>query len=647
MQRRLRQLLQAHQDTANLPPAVLQALVDTATWGVVAPHDTLATRGQSADTMYCLLEGALEVVDDTGNVLDTVSADTILGGASFWHGRALHYTLRAAAGGAIVAPLQPPQDTMAQAAQPQPIAHEDARDAADADTMPTLTQRSDNVAPPPVPRWSPWLLFAWPQRDAIDVASATVAQVCCALLPPLCIKFLIDEVWLRENHARLMGVIGATLAASLVHALLDMLRQATLLRSALWRLHGALRYGLDALRARTPQQPALSPVSTIALGEVTVAPLAHAWNAALNAFTALAEMVLICFLGGPLSVVLLPGLAWLGWQYLRPATATPAVPRQVQLRVCESAMVGTMLALGALLTLNHGVTPGAWLACMMALRSIVQRIETCIDAALSVTDVQRLGTQLTASLHHVQSAKSESRGAAVDLPASALIMHHVTYRYNSAELRALTDITLHLDHGHWLGVVSGGGDGATTLAHLAAGSWLPSSGNVTGAPCPHDHVAWLADDGWLSSRSVRDNIALWHPAASLATVRRAAERVGMASFVASLPNGYHTRLGPGSTPLSAGQRQALLVARLFVCQPAWVVIDNATWALHRFDEQAIYTALRQHLQDSTVLIMSRRAHVLSRCDSVALLQRGRLQAHGKHALLMHQEPRYVRLLQVD
>jgi ATP-binding cassette subfamily B protein len=156
-------------------------------------------------------------------------------------------------------------------------------------------------------------------------------------------------------------------------------------------------------------------------------------------------------------------------------------------------------------------------------------------------------------------------------------------------------------------------------------------------------IAVVADDPFLFSATVHENIAYARPDASRAEVERAAERAQAAGFVAELPDGYDTRVGERGLTLSGGQRQRLAIARALLADPRILVLDDATSSVDASTEQAIKAALREVMAGRTTFVIAHRLSTIALADEIVVLERGAVVARGTHDQLLEQSPLYAEI----
>jgi ABC-type multidrug transport system fused ATPase/permease subunit len=237
----------------------------------------------------------------------------------------------------------------------------------------------------------------------------------------------------------------------------------------------------------------------------------------------------------------------------------------------------------------------------------------------------------------------------------------VTFMYPSGDRPALTDVSLHIDAGEVVALVGENGSGKTTLAKLLARLYAPQRGSIrwdgvdiSGAD-PDElrrSVAIIFQDFLHYYLKARDNIGFGRHEAieKLEEIRDAARHADADAFIAALPSGYETMLGPefeGGTDLSAGQWQRIALARAFFRDAPFVILDEPTAALDPRAEHDLFERIRALLTGRTVLVISHRFSSVRSADRIYVLEEGRVIEHGTHADLMTTGGLYAELFSLQ
>jgi ATP-binding cassette, subfamily B, bacterial len=216
----------------------------------------------------------------------------------------------------------------------------------------------------------------------------------------------------------------------------------------------------------------------------------------------------------------------------------------------------------------------------------------------------------------------------------------------------LPDIDLVIPAGQTVALVGETGAGKTTVARLVARFYDPGEGGVLldGTDLRdlpdavlRSEVVLVTQENFLFTGSVADNIGLGKPGASRAEIEAAAAAIGAHDFIAELPGGYDAQVGKRGGRLSAGQRQLVSFARVFLAAPAVLVLDEATSLLDIPSERAVQAALQSILAGRTALIIAHRLSTVAIADRVLVMSAGRIVEDGPPDLLLAGEGRYSAL----
>ena len=233
---------------------------------------------------------------------------------------------------------------------------------------------------------------------------------------------------------------------------------------------------------------------------------------------------------------------------------------------------------------------------------------------------------------------------------------HVTFAYGPDLPTVLHDVSFHSAPGEVVALVGPSGAGKTTVASLMSRFWDVPNGTVMldgiDIRCLslvdlRGAVGLVPQEPALFSGTVRDNIAYARPDASDADVIAAARAAHAWEFIARLPDGLETRVGERGVKLSGGQRQRIAIARVFLKDPALVLLDEATSSLDSESERLVNSAMEELLTGRSTLIIAHRLSTVRRADRLLVLDGGRIVEEGSHAELLAGSGVYARLYRVQ
>jgi ABC-type multidrug transport system fused ATPase/permease subunit len=242
------------------------------------------------------------------------------------------------------------------------------------------------------------------------------------------------------------------------------------------------------------------------------------------------------------------------------------------------------------------------------------------------------------------------RPDAVELPEGAGRVRYERVSFGYDERRpVLQDIDLELEPGRTVALIGHTGSGKTTLASLVPRFYEVTSGRITidGVDVRDAKLASLrreigivAQDPFLFSATVRENIAFGRPDAADQQLEEAARLAQAAEFIEELPEGYETVIGERGITLSGGQRQRIAIARALIIDPRILILDDATASVDATTEAQIRLGLRQAMKGRTTIIIAHRLSTLALADELVVLDRGRIAARGTHEELLERSPVY-------
>jgi subfamily B ATP-binding cassette protein MsbA len=274
-----------------------------------------------------------------------------------------------------------------------------------------------------------------------------------------------------------------------------------------------------------------------------------------------------------------------------------------------------------------------------AIASLFGSYQDAVGAAKRVFELLGERSTVAEPEHPKRLPRAQGRRSA----GADVRIERVSFRYAADHAEALHDVSFRIAPGETVALVGPSGAGKTTVAALLPRFWDVSVGRILIDGIDVRELALeelrgaigiVPQEPTLFSGTVRENIAYARPEATDAEIVAAARAAHAIEFIERLPQGFDTRVGERGVKLSGGQRQRLAIARVFLKDPAIVILDEATSSLDSESERLVGEAMEELLRGRSTLIIAHRLSTVRRADRVVVLDRGRVVEEGRHADLL-------------
>ena len=230
-------------------------------------------------------------------------------------------------------------------------------------------------------------------------------------------------------------------------------------------------------------------------------------------------------------------------------------------------------------------------------------------------------------------------------------LEHVYFSYTD-EKRLIEDFNLHVQPGQRIAIVGPTGCGKTTLINLLMRFYDVKDGSilVDGTDIRHvtreslrEGYGMVLQETWLHSGTIRENICMGKPDATDEEIIAAAKASHCHSFIKRLPQGYDTPMGEDGGGLSQGQKQLLCIARVMLCLPPMLILDEATSSIDTRTELKIQNAFATMMKGRTSFIVAHRLSTIQSADVILVMKDGHIIEQGNHAQLLAAGGFYAKL----
>ena len=303
---------------------------------------------------------------------------------------------------------------------------------------------------------------------------------------------------------------------------------------------------------------------------------------------------------------------------------------------CSAIISGTM-SFGTLITFNSLL--GYFTGPLFRLINIQNQVQEALVAAERVGEILELEKEKDDSIQYMKPEKIEGH----------IKFEDVTFAYGSRR-PVYEHLNLEIPAGSWTAFVGPSGSGKSTFVKLILKFYEANEGRVfldgndirdIDTSYLRSKIGYVPQDIFLFSGTVRENIALHNPDASLENIIEAAKKAGAHEFIEKLPKRYETVLGEHGGGLSGGEKQRLALARALLGNPSLIILDEATSSLDTVSEMEIHKVIRQLKNEKiSVILIAHRLTTVTGCDKIFVMKDGQIVEHGSHIQLLNEHGLY-------
>ncbi len=312
-----------------------------------------------------------------------------------------------------------------------------------------------------------------------------------------------------------------------------------------------------------------------------------------------------------------------------------------------------ILYFGAKLVIEGELTVGQMVAFRMLSGRVSQPVMRLVqmwqDFQQTSMSIRRLGDIFNSK---PEPSRTSSQSQSSKLMGN-IVFDKVSFRYRPDASEVIKNMSFRIPANKVIGVVGRSGSGKSTISKLIQRLYIPETGKIMidGVDLALADPVWLRrqigvvlQESFLFHASIRDNIALQNPAASMDEIIYVSKIAGAHDFIVELSEGYDTVVGEHGTGLSGGQKQRIAIARALLTNPRILIFDEATSALDYESESIIQNNLKKICENRTVIMIAHRLSTLKNADAIMVVEKGNIAEYGSIPDLIERKGLYYHLL---
>ncbi len=320
-------------------------------------------------------------------------------------------------------------------------------------------------------------------------------------------------------------------------------------------------------------------------------------------------------------------------------------------RFVNSIVYAGVALTGALTVISGGMTVGGLSAFLSYANQYTKPFNEISGVVTELQNALACAARIFELIEEEPQVPDEADAIVLKHAEGKVALERVDFSYDPVH-PLIRNLNLDVSPGQRIAIVGPTGCGKTTLINLLMRFYDVDSGSIRVEDCDirrltrkslRGNYGMVLQDTWLQAGTIRDNIRLGRPDASDEEVVEAAKASYAHGFIRRLPDGYDTVIGEDGGSLSQGQKQLLSIARVMLCHPPMLILDEATSSIDTRTELRIQDAFEKLMQGRTSFIVAHRLSTIRNADRILVMRNGKIVEQGNHQELLAQKGFYCEL----
>jgi len=325
---------------------------------------------------------------------------------------------------------------------------------------------------------------------------------------------------------------------------------------------------------------------------------------------------------------------------------------QSSTRLFDGVMYIIVVAFGALFLMGNHITAADYVAYLMFVSTLMTSVRRIVEFTeqfqRGMTGIERFSEIMDIAPEITDSPNAKT----IENVDGNIRFNNISFNYGDGKSDVISNLSLEIKAGENIALVGPSGGGKTTLCSLIPrfyditdGEILIDSKNIKDITLQslRENIGTVAQDVYLFSGSIKENIAYGKEDATDEEIKEAARLAGADEFISELPDGYDSYVGERGIKLSGGQKQRISIARVFLKNPPILILDEATSALDNESELLVQKSLERLAKGRTTLTIAHRLTTIKNADRILVLTENGIEEEGNHTELLAKNGIYAKL----